>query len=168
MESQRKRNGTGDITRARGAGKSRPGEALTMGARITSQLSQITNTRDRPHRESSRPTPCFSVITAFGQLNLVTSNGSPPRKRQSSIRAFNSGSSGEVNGNLSIITNDNVAARHTLPEAAGDDEQQRCQPSPRAVTVGLYWFPLATIPAASWWRRNCSAVAHHGVPVPTT
>lgn len=52
-------------------------------------------------------------MTASG--SCTSSNGSPPRKRQSSMRAFNSGSSGEVNGNLSIITNDNVSPRTSTP-----------------------------------------------------
>ncbi len=89
------------------------GEKRRPWGRITSDCHKSPKPRECRRRESSRPTPCLRVITASG--SCTSSNGSPPRKRQSSMRAFNSGSSGEVNGNLSIITNDNAIATHVHP-----------------------------------------------------
>ncbi|MNE37631.1 hypothetical protein D3C80_1314900 [compost metagenome] len=52
-------------------------------------------------------------MTASG--NCTSLKGSPPRSRQSSILAFSKGSSGEVNGSLSIITHDKASPRTSTP-----------------------------------------------------
>ena len=59
------------------------------------------------------PYPCLRVMTASG--SCTSSNGSPPAQTTIFHARFNSGSSGEVNGNLSIITNDNVSPRTSTP-----------------------------------------------------
>ncbi|CSB17502.1 Uncharacterised protein [Vibrio cholerae] len=75
----------------------------------------------------SRPTPCFKVITASGSCTCA--NGSPPRKRQSSMRALSNGSSGAVNGNLSMITQLKVSPRTSIPSQKAPVATNRALPS---------------------------------------
>src|SRR3569833_1914677 len=60
-----------------------------------------------------RPTPCFKVITACG--NCASRKGSPPRLRNASSRACNTGSPGAANGSLSMITTDKASPRTSTP-----------------------------------------------------
>lgn len=85
--------------------------------------------------------PCFRVMTASGSCTSL--NGSPPRNRQSSIRAFNNGSSGEVNGSLSIITHDNASPRtSTPPRSCWSPPTGHCLLRQTEPATGPCWFPL--------------------------
>ncbi len=99
-----------------------------------------------------------------GIWTCASSNGSPPRKRQSSMRAFNSGSSGEVNGNLSIITNDNVSPRTSTPSQKLLVATRSALP---ALTNCCNSCPLLVSPCNNTGSvmvaRNCWPIAHHGV-----
>ncbi len=100
-------------------------------------------------------------MTASG--SCTSSNGSPPRKRQSSMRAFNSGSSGEVNGNLSIITNDNVSPRTSTFQKLLVATRSALP----ALTNCCNSCPLLVSPATNGKRHGSAEllgqIAHHGV-----
>ena len=61
----------------------------------------------------SRPTPCFSAIAACGIWN--SKNGLSPARFMWSMRALVTGSPGEPNGSLSMITQESASPRTSTP-----------------------------------------------------
>ncbi len=79
----------------------------------TRRVSQIISTPRSVSARMSRPAPCLSVMTAWG--NWWTANGLNPFFASTSRRADSTGSSGGANGSLSMTTSESASPRTSTP-----------------------------------------------------
>src|SRR3569623_1630171 len=107
-----KKRRTSSSVRVRGIAGKLLRNSLPYGLVVRRGSHYIKTPRSSPSR-ISRPTPCFSAIAACG--NCESRNGSPPRRRSASSRACKTGSPGDANGSLSMITTDSASPRTSTP-----------------------------------------------------